>query len=243
MHREEMDVVDLAMRRKWLVSYSLPMDEGAVGPTEGAYVRRVGNRVLVCPWRTRLRMLASLLAFRSSVPEEVADVFVPRDVARSAAAELAALGRREPDTRSHILQANWHIPLRWFAAFEDSERILTEDAAGLRIRYETSIEEACGRLGRAIEILKTSWVDEAIATAVEELSEWVEQFPADGLLELDYGSVSAILSDEELLEDRSAGEVWSCLEALSEGDLLRAAREFSALSDRWSDVRVNEVLN
>lgn len=210
---------------------------------DGAFSRRVEGEVLICPWRTRLRMLAGLLAFRGSVPEEVADAFVPASEARRAAHELAVLGEEHPEVRSHILHANWHVPLRWFAAFDDGERILTEDKAGLRVRYETTLNEGRGRLARAQSVLEGSLIDESVTEAVRELAGWLEAFPEDGLLELDYASVASTFTDDELLEDRSAAEVAACLEALAAGDVVRAGRTFSTLTERWTEVRSLEVLN
>jgi hypothetical protein len=242
-HVKEGDVGEESTSRRWLIGGSLPMGEPLTGPTEGAFVRNVGGEVLICPWRTRLRMLAGLLAFRKSVPEEIAEAFVPERIARRAASELSLLGERHPEARSHILHANWHVPLRWFAAFDDSERILTEDTRGLRIRYETSIELAMTRLARAMEILEDSWIDDAVTDAVRELLEWVSGFSSAGLLELDYGTVAQMMTAEELLEDHSAAEVAVCLEALGAGDFIGAGRAFATLTEKWSGVRVHEVLN
>jgi len=188
-------------------------------------------------------MLAGLLAFRNSIPEEVAEAFVPEEEARRAAHELAALGEQHPDVKSHILHANWHVPLRWFAAFDDSERILTEDKDGLRIRYETRLQEATLRLRNALTVLENSFIDDSVTSAVRELLEWLEEFRSDGLLELDYASVASMFGDEDLLEDRSAGEVATCIEALEAGDVVKAGRLFSTLTDRWTEVRAQEVIN
>jgi hypothetical protein len=188
-------------------------------------------------------MLAGLLAFRGSIPEEVADAFVPESEARRAAHELAVLGEEHPEVRSHILHANWHVPLRWFAAFDDSERILTEDKEGLRVRYETPLSDGRARLERARTVLEGSLIDESVTEAVRELLEWLSAFPEDGLLELDYGSVAGTFSHDELLEDRSAAQVASCLEALASGDVVRAGRTFAELTERWTEVRSLEVLN
>ncbi|HEY7874999.1 MAG TPA: hypothetical protein VIG64_07740 [Actinomycetota bacterium] len=228
--------------RRWLIASSFPSAD-LTGNTEGAFARKVEGEVLVCPWRTRLRMLAGLLAFRGSVPEEVADAFVPESEARRAAHELAVLGEEQPEVRSHILHANWHVPLRWFAAFDDSERILTEDKEGLRIRYETSLSDGRARLERAQSILEGSLIDEGVTEAVRELVGWLGAFPEDGLLELDYGSVASTFSDDDLVEDRSAAQVWACIDALAAGDVVRAGRLFQALTDRWTEVRSLEVLN
>jgi hypothetical protein len=229
--------------RAWLVTGRLPGAGDTYSVADGAFVRRLDDKVYLCPWRTRLRMLVGLLAFRGTLPEEVADAFVDDEVARRAARELADISDNHPEVRSHILHANWHVPVRWFAAFDPTERILTEDRNGLRVRYETTLAKARERLERAVDILDMSWLDDGVALALRELMEWVCDFPAEGLLELDYGSVAATFENDELVDDRSAEEVWSCLDALQVGDAERAGRTFGYLSDRWATARAHEAMN
>lgn len=229
--------------RRWLIDRAMPDEEPLRGFTDGAFVRNVDGVTLICPWRTRLRMLAGLVAFRGTVPEEVAEAFVPQEEAERAARELDAIGRRHPGLRSHIIHANWHVPLRWFCAFDDSERILVEDAHGLRLRYETAVETATNRLTRALDVLEGSWLDDNVTDAVRELTEWISGFRTDGLLELDYGSVAGTFDADDLVDDRTASEVWVCLDALSDGDLERAATVFETMSERWAEVRAMEVAN
>jgi hypothetical protein len=224
----------------WLTKGSLPRREAI---DEGAFLRRVDDEILVCPARTRLRMLAGMLAFRGALPDEVADVFVPESEARRAVQELAAMDARDPTVRSHILHANWHVPLRWFTIFDGEDRILVEDGRGLRIRYETELDLGRKRLRRAVELLEAHWGDDEVTAAVRELDAWLGQFEGPGLVELDYGSVGSMFDPEVLVEDRSAEEVWACLEALEAGDLGGAASRFSRLTERWAPVRVLEVAN
>jgi hypothetical protein len=238
---DEDPIPGMPSAQRWLVTATLP--GGDWTPAEGCFRREVDGVVYLCPWRLRLRVLTALLAFRGSVPEEVADAFVPRDQAEGAATELASLGRHEPETRSHILHANWHVPLRWFACFEDSERILTEDRSGLRVRYESNLNRALVRLQRARGILEGSLMDEGVVEAVVELSAWLEQFPGEGLLELDYAGVASMFDPDDLVDDRSAAEVGVCLEALETGDLARAGSTFETLTDRWSRLRAREAAN
>jgi hypothetical protein len=240
---DESEGPELNQGRRWLLRSSLPAVEPFPGPTEGAFVRRVNGRLLICPWRTRLRMLAGLLAFRGTVPDEVADAFVPEPEARKAARELERLEVDHPEVRSHIIHANWYVPLRWFAAFDETERILTEDKHGLRIRYEATLGHALIRLERAIGVLEGSWIDDGVVAAVKELAEWIGGFSEEGLLELDYGSVAGIFSDEDLLEDHSAAEVGACLDALETGDVIHAGRVFAELTERWTEIRAKEVVN
>ena len=227
--------------KAWLVTAVLP--RGDWGQAEGCFVREAEGAKLYCPWRIRLRALTGLLAFRGSLPEEVAEAFVSRDQVERAAGELASFGDAHPEVRSHILHANWHVPLRWFTAFDDSERVLTEDHEGLRIRYETSLGRASARLTRAKQVLETAMMDEGVIDAVTELSGWLSGFGDEGLLELDYGGVAGMFEPDDLVDDRSAAEVGICLEALSGGDLARAGTTFEALTERWSRLRSREVAN
>lgn len=235
------DVEQHSDAHRWLIRSALP--DADVAPTEGAFVKKVGDVTLVCPWRTRLRMLAGLLAFRGSIPDEVADAFVPADEAHRAARELAQFEENHPEVRSHIIHANWHVPLRWFVPFHDTERILVEDRNGLRLRYEIPLAVAFERLDRALVVLEGSMIDEEVTEAVRELRGWLGEFGEVGLLELDYGSVASSFSDEELLEDRSAAEVQDCIDALEQGDLVRAGRTFTMLTDRWTGARAREIVN
>jgi hypothetical protein len=229
--------------QRWLLLSGLPSEE-VTARSETAIVIKAGEGVLICPRRTRLRMLAGLLAFRNSVPEEVAEAFVPEEEARRAARELAQLGENQPELRSHILHANWHVPLRWFTAFDDTERVLTEDQDGLRVRYETTVAAAKLRLARAVAILEDAGIaEDGIIDAVRELGEWVEGFDDEGMLELDYGSVASMFEADDLVEDRCASLVWQCLEALETGDMTKAAKIFEILSDRWGAARAREVVN
>jgi hypothetical protein len=240
---EPREAVLVGTARRWLIASALPLGEANSAVGEGAYVRRVGDAVFLCPHRTRLRMLAGLLAFRDSVPEQVADAFVPEEEARRATHELATLSRIRPDIRSHIVHANWHVPLRWFAAFDGRQRVLVEDRDGLRIRYESDLGEARNRLAGALGVLETSGLDEHVAGAVRELLGWLEVFEGDGLLELDYGSVAGLFPPEALVEDDSAAQLQTCLNYLFVGEGPRAARVFEDLSRRWTAARALEAVN
>jgi hypothetical protein len=210
---------------------------------EHAFVRRVNGSWYVCPWRVRLRMLVGLLAFRNNLPGEAAEAFVPEDQAERVIAELERLRRDDPDMRANIASAPWHVPLRWFVPFDDGEKIMTIENGTTRVRYETDMVTATVRLQRAVDVLKTSGLPDGVVETVEELNEWVAEFPRSSLIELDYGSVADLFSQEELELDRSAGEVWASIEALEMGDLEEASRRYSELMQLWSRVQALENAN
>jgi hypothetical protein len=212
---------------------------------EHALVQRVGQTVYVCPLRTELRTLQSLVAFHGSLPMELADAFVSSGEVARAASTLERLQREQPASRSHIRLAVWHVPLPWFALFEGVERRLArpEGSQPPRLAYQTAMVKAQARISRALRVLQEVMEDGEVVAAVEELRDWLYAFDPDSLVQLDYGGLARVVPYGDLVEDQSAAEVWEALEALEEGDLERSSRHYGALTERWSALRGRESWN
>jgi hypothetical protein len=212
---------------------------------EHALVERVGDVVYLCPLRSELRALQSLVAFRSSIPDEVADAFVSAGDVERAARTLERWDRERPDSRSHIQQAAWYVPLPWFALFEESERRLVAAHSGqpARLTYQTAMAKARARVSKALAILQQLMEDAEMLVAADELRGWLHDFDADSLVQLDYGGLTKAIPYEELEADHSAAQVWEALEALEEGDLDRSSELYRSLSERWSALRGREASN
>ena len=253
---------DAPLPRAWSyceTTFHGPGHVGLIYPVSGdhAYVRRVHGQWLVCPWSVQMGVLTGILSFRGAVSADVAGVLVPDSEAARAASEMDRLRRENPAARDNVAIAAWHVPFRWLAAFDDAERILTAERpwarlgpaslAGergtVRIRYETDLALGVTRLRRAHAILDEAGLDESIVTPVGELADWMSGFDADSILELDYWGLSSLVSVEELEADRSAGEIWACLEAMELGDVDESRRRYSALAAWWEQVRAVERAN
>lgn len=210
---------------------------------EGVDVRLVDERWFVCPWRTRLRILAGLLQVRETIPREVAEVLVPEPEARRAARELARLRRRDPSAVPTLMESPWHVPVRWFVLFEDHQRVLADrPEGGYRLTYWNSLPEARRRASRAVRALDGGGLD-AVAQVVRDMGEWLGGFGPDAAIELDYGDVAAGAGWNDLDADHSAGEIQEALEALEAGDLERAAELYQAVAGRWAEAKMRESLN
>src|SRR4029453_14991890 len=168
---------------------------------EHALVERVGDVVFLCPLRTELRTLQSLVAFRSSVPDEVADAFVSAGDVERAEQTLERWESERPGSRSHIQQAAWHVPLPWFTLFEDGERRVGAPASGqvARLTYRTTMAKARRRVSRAVSILQELMGDAEMVVAVEELRAWLHSFDPDSLVQLDYGGLTRAIPFEDLV--------------------------------------------
>jgi len=209
---------------------------------EGADVRLEDGVYYVCPWRTRLRVLASLLSFREAPPFEGSEAFVPDDEVRRAAKELAKLRRRHPRAVSFIMESPWHVPLRWFVLFADEERRLTQEEGSHRLAYRTTARKAMRRADRAVPILRRTDLG-PVADTIVELAEWLSAFDPRSLVELDYGGLCSLLTWDEMDDDRSARDVQDALTALSSGEFPRSAELYQSVIGRWADVRSQESMN
>jgi hypothetical protein len=146
--------------------------------------------------------------------------------------ELAGL--RSADRRSHILASPWHVPLRWFGAFNPSEREIYERRDGLGIRYRTELGEAVDRIGWAVRVLDGAGFPEPVVEQVRDLERWLAEFPAGSMLELDYAAVAGHFADADLTFDESAADVRQSLEALESGDGEASRAAYGQVSRRWA---------
>ena len=218
---------------------------GVLAPAEGehAEVRVIDGRTYISPWRMHLRVLAALLSFSATKPLELSDRFVPKQDAKRAAKELAKLRRRDPAAVAFVHQSPWHVPIRWFVLFDDAERRLREDEHGrLRLRYRTTVRKAMRRAEDAVPALRRADLG-PISEYILDLHQWMAAFDHQSILELDYASLSDLMTWDELDDDRSVRELHEALEALQRYDYAPAADIYQGVLGRWAEIRSREILN
>jgi len=218
---------------------------GLLAPTESedADVRIVDGEYFISPWRTRIRILSSLLQLRESMAPEMADDLVPEAEAKRAARELARLKRRNPFAVPFMLQSAWHVPIRWFLMFADTERRIVEELEnGWRTTYETTVGQARRRLDWALEVVHRADLEPLIGV-LEEQSRWSAAFDRRSILELDYGLLSRLFTWNEMDDDHSALEVHDAIQALGAGEAARSADLYQVVVGRWAEIRSHESMN
>jgi hypothetical protein len=213
-----------------------------------AYVLESGDSLLVCPWNLRVRVAEAALTARDGVPAVIADAFVPPALAGLARTVLDdwRSGARVLEhglPRLHEQVSTWGVPLRWFAFVEMSDRELSLRPGRRVLRYRTGIERARRRAQRAHAVLERSLGDAPITMAVAETSQWLEEFHDRSIVELDYGGLVSLLSDEQLSADDSPALVSSGLLAVAEGRGDDATRVYERLVDRWRAIQLLERCN
>ena len=186
----------------------------------------------VCPRNTRLRMLEGILAFSKTNP-----VFplLTDDDKREYISELAALRQASRHAQGFILSSAWHVPLRWFSAFKNTERHIYEADGYSSIRYRTSLGEAIDRVHWAADVLDTTGFSDGVVERVRDLERWLADFGPDSMVELDYGETARGFSEAELAFDESADDVRSSLLALERGDFQESGDSYERVARRWAD--------
>ncbi|MFG1949867.1 hypothetical protein [Micromonospora sp. NPDC048830] len=213
-----------------------------------AYVLETDDTLLICPWNLRVRVAEAALSARDGVPSVLADAFVPPILAGQAKAVVEdwRSGARVLEhgvPRVHEQIATWGVPLRWFVLFEPAERHFVTDPGRRALSYRTEISRARRRSSRALSVLRKTVGEAPITEAVEEAARWLEEFHPRSVVELDYGGLVQLLSDETLEADDSPTLVARGLAGLSNGEAEAASAAYDKLVARWRAVQLLERCN
>lgn len=211
--------------------------------SEHAYVRRVDGTTYVCPWQTRLRCLLAYGQMRS----ESGAVLACEGSAREG--RLGEAGPAWP----HIVASSWTVPLTWFVPFSPAERWLSlgdgrgragaaaTASATRALVYTTPMTRARRRVARGLGALRhlPAGSGDAVlepSRAVGELAEvgrWLEDFHPYSLVELDYGGLVHLVSDDALRGDQSVAEIRAGLDGAARGERELAVAMYMRARDRW----------
>ena len=208
---------------------------GLLSETQGDADRVVdwNGRRLVCPQNLRLRVLESTLAFANTFRGWGVGL-IPEAAAKAADRELDDYHMAHPDHRSHVLTSAWHVPVRWFAVFSPTDKFIYEEEDGPRIRFRTDLDRALTRAARALEILEGLEMFPGPAEELNHLVEWLAPFPRESMLELDYGEVAGLFDPKQLILDDSCELIQESLDALANGDMVRAGESYGRVVHRWA---------
>jgi hypothetical protein len=219
-----------------------------------AYVRHLDGLTYVCPWRLQVRAWEALEDFRSLLPDELTEAFLPLASISTAEAAHDAWSAANPEVEAGIRSCTWSIPVPWFALFEAEERRLVlgeRRMAGTPLHtgldralvYLTAMSRARRRIARALHVVQRAFEDGPAVEALEELARWLEEFHPHSLVELDYGGLVHLVDDEALSADDSVAGVADSLERLGRGEVEAAVAAYEAVVARWRAVAALEHAN
>ena len=78
---------------------------------------------------------------------------------------------------------------------------------------------------------------------VEGLESWLERFPSDSMLELDYDRVAELFAEGDLVLDESAADTAASLLALELGNYEEAGSFYANIARRWGPVQALAFAN
>jgi hypothetical protein len=200
--------------------------------SEHAYVRRVDGTTYVCPWQTRRRCLLAYGQMRS---------------------ESGAVLTGEGPARLYIMASIWTVPLTWFVPFTPAERWLSlgDDrgragtaataSATRALVYTTPMTRARRRVARGLAALRhlpagsgDGVLEPARAAGdLAEVGRWLEDFHPYSLVELDYGGLVHLVSDDALRGDQSVAEIRAAIDGAARGECELAVAMYMRARDRW----------
>ena len=233
--------------------------------SEHAYVRHADGITYVCPWQTRLRCLLAydrmFSATGAPLPGTVAAG--DDDQAMAALARLENAGPHGPSIRLHILASVWTVPLAWFVPFAATERWLSlgpgRGRASARptapatraLVYSTPMSRARKRVARGLAALRglpsgvgdAAWEPPQAAGDLAEVGRWLEDFHPYSLVELDYGGLVHLVSDDALCGDQSVAEIRAAIDGAARGECELAAAMYMRAHNRWRAFAEFELAN
>ena len=235
--RDETPTAQDELRRSLADLLPVPPVPVPVHESADAFVAVVDGVTCICPWRTRLRGWQALGQLREMLPAPALDAALPPVVRKQAESDYERWLERNPDSRPWIRSATWHVPVRWFVLFEDSERECVTEEKAPAMRYRTPMAQARRRVARGLKVLREVLDDSPLVDGLEDVGRWLEEFHPRSVVELDYGGLVHVIGAGKLDEDRSAADVNEGLEALRADDGARAGEAYRRLTDRWRAVR------
>jgi hypothetical protein len=210
--------------------------------SEHAYVRRVDGTTYVSPWQTRRRCLLAYGQVRS----ESGAVLTGEGPAGE---ELTG----ERPARLYIMASIWTVPLTWFVPFTPAERWLSlgdgrgragtaaTASATRALVYTTPMTRARRRVARGLAALRhlpAGSADGVLEPAraagdLAEVGRWLEDFHPYSLVELDYGGLVHLVSDDVLRGDQSVAEIRAAIDGAARGECELAVAMYMRARDRW----------
>lgn len=210
---------------------------------DGAHILEMDGKRYVCPWSTAARCWAALEDFKSTLPNNIAKMFLPENLEEAISVNSEIIEDKVP----HIITETWMIPPRWFSLFTAEERIRGHKNNEPFTYFRTSIGNAKKRCMFTHQTIVASFGNGPIEQEVADLLEWMDLFHPESIVELDYGGLATYL-ENSLIEngepgldaDTSVEDLHISLSGLASGDGARAGHGYQRLMSRWRRVAALE---
>jgi hypothetical protein len=187
-----------------------------------------------CPNQLAVRTTLAAESLDSTLRGPLVDVLVPE------AAREAQQARLDPDTfadsvaKLHTRSATWGVPFAWFVLIheDDLTEVIEDNGRVSTVRVSARVHECIDRARRAIAQLAVGAPELDLLEELADITQWLELFRRDAVVEIDYGSVA-----DRVFPDESPLDVRLGIESLAEADMTGAAASYRRLASRWIPIR------
>ena len=223
-----------------------------------AYVRWADGDTYICPWQTRLRCWLALTRLRA-VARPVLSAAYAGDQVDLAIQDFGRWqGQGQPSPLRVFIQAcTWSVPPAWFVPFAAEERWLVPGVAttpaARALTYSTAMAQARRRVDRTLAGLEPARGDSHRSPAlaglrqasaqISEIGRWLAEFHPRSIVELDYGGLVNLLSDDALRAEQSVAEIAAAFSACRDGQPELAGARYERLRGRWQALEALEAAN
>jgi len=205
----------------------------------------VGPGPLICPLDLRPRAAAALVGFLATTGEVLRQAVLSTDAGRArghATDVMSAAGA----AAVHVISSTWTVPLPWFSLVEPGDRHIVlgnGDGLGREVYWRTAMADARRRIAQAYATTKENLGEDGPAVILRNTGRWLEQFHPHSAVELDYGGLVQLMTDEALLEDSSALDVRAILDAMESGDADELNVRYEKVREFWAKLAARERFN
>ncbi len=190
--------------------------------------------LLYCPSQLVLRAGLAANALMEGIHGPLAQLLIPEEQRDKHQERIDDVRAHAGLGRVHTRASTWGIPFSWFCLFQESDPTDVVESEGhiVTVRIRATIGEALERVRYAVAHLALAAPDLDMLEDLTQLTEWLELFHPDSMVELDYGAVA-----DKVYPDESPMDVRLGIECLAEGDMTGAAAAYRRLASRWIPIR------
>ncbi|UVJ39976.1 hypothetical protein [Arthrobacter sp. CJ23] len=192
------------------------------------------GRLLYCPSQLVIRAGLAANALMDGVHSPLAELLIPISQRDKHQARIDRINAGDDAKRVHTRASTWGIPFSWFSLFQESDRkdVVESEGRIQTVRVWCPLTDALDRARYAVAHLALAAPDLDMLDDLTQLTEWLELFHVQSMVELDYGAVA-----DKVYPDESPMDVRLGIECLAEGDMTGAAAAYRRLASRWIPIR------
>lgn len=201
---------------------------------EGPQGAAAPGGLLYCPSQLVLRAGLAANALMEGIHGPLAALLIPEEQRERHQERIDEARAHAGLGRVHTRASTWGIPFSWFCLFQESDPTDVVESEGhiVTVRIRATLREALERVRYAVAHLALAAPDLDMLEDLTQLTEWIELFHRDSVVELDYGAVA-----DKVYPDDSPLDVRLGIECLAEGDMTGAAAAYRRLASRWIPIR------